>query len=676
VDGVLYKSNSSVVVLGNTGGLALDGYSFIGWSYGGVVYNAGDTLMIPESDVVLVAVWDIDDSNIYIISYVLDGGVNVVGNPSWYRVSDLPLEIADPYRAWYDFLCWSVLFEDGTERVLAGSIIPVGVSGDIVLTACWSPVIRMYNIFYVLEGGSNAVGNPVTYTVENLPLSIGDPSREGYIFLGWTVLYANGTGGTSQVSYSIPAGTTGDVVLSAVWYIIPDTNTYTIHYVLDGGVNAAGNPSSYMIPDLPLSIAAPSWVGYTFLGWTVVYSDGQMAITEPELSYRIIADTTGDITLTAHWALTEPKVTGYSLIYHGNGYTSGVIPVDNNSPYAGGTEVAVLGQGSMIRAGYDFVGWATSAGATAPTYRSGSAFAITADTILYAVWSRTTGVDEVYSISYRYTGVIPSGVPSVPGTVSGVSSGTVRQVAVTPMFAGYTFSGWFTSDVAASGGSFVMPSRHVVFSGNWTARVYMVNYDVNGAVFNVTYRSVVWDEAGLLPVVIPERVGYVFEGWFFEGVNITEKVRFCDLVVNDEVLGVTLVAQWSMASVGDDGGAWAVVNLVLCVLGVLFVLLMGVYMLTLDLRSGSGVWGWRANRFGQFRLVWFLVVVVLGILGVLVFLLTQNLNQSMVLVDQWTVLNGVIFVIEAVGLFFVFYPKLQITAKKKAKSTLSSGPVT
>jgi fimbrial isopeptide formation D2 family protein/uncharacterized repeat protein (TIGR02543 family) len=657
VDSVLYESGESVVVL-SEGALSLGGSSFIGWFYNGTVYTAGESFVISE-DVELWAVWGLlPDPNVYTISYVLNGGINVNGNPRFYVVGNLPLEIANPYRAGYTFLYWTALYANGTECILIDSIIPRGVHGDIQLTAYWRSD-SVYTISYELDGGVNAVGNPVSYVVDDLPLGIVDPSRAGYAFAGWIVTYADGSGLVSQFSYSIPVGTVGDILLRAIWR--SESEIYNILYALEGGVNAADNPSSYTLDVLPLAIADPTRDGHEFLGWMVEYADG--STIGPVLSFSIPEDATGNIILVANWA--ESSAVGYTVIYNGNGHTSGAVPIDNNNPYVSGSQVTVLGQGALSRNGYTFLGWATSASATSATYRAGSTFTITSDVALYAVWSRSES-SVGYSISYRYTGQVPSGAPLVPASVSGVSAGAARQIAGIPVLTGYTFSGWSSPDVTVNGGSFVMPNRNVAFSGSWSAKVYTVNYNVNGGDFAVDSRFVVWTELGLLSLVVPVRANYTFEGWFFEGFAITEDARFCDLVKDDGVMSVTLEARWSSLAPDIDvaTGSWAVVNLILCVLGVIVTLFAGAWVLVLGRRRGSGVRGLDAGHLRLFRLGWFLAIVVLGVVGVLVFLLTQNLSQPMGVVDQWSVLNGVIFAFEALGLFFIFYPKPQATNQK------------
>lgn len=85
----------------------------------------------------------------------------------------------------------------------------------------------------------------------------------------------------------------------------------------------------------------------------------------------------------------------------------------------------------------------------------------------------------LYTVTYKYTGTVPDGAP-VP-EVGSYSGGTTVGVEANPTIAGYTFSGWSTSDVTVSNNSFTMPSKNVTFTGSFTAKTkYNVSYSISG----------------------------------------------------------------------------------------------------------------------------------------------------------------------------------------------------
>jgi uncharacterized repeat protein (TIGR02543 family) len=292
-----YNVDSSFTINSNTvSDPFMLGFRFLNWAVSfdnGTVFDltsagipAGST-----GDVLLVAIWDTTPI-LYNIVYVLDGGVNAAGNPSVYAVTSIfPINIDNPTKAGNVFLGWMVAYSNGTTVSLASSYsIPTGSACDVTLTAVWS-----YNISYELSGGINAPGNPTSYSVNNLPMNIANPSKSGYILSYWIMTCADGTM-TILTNGVIPTGTVDDVTLVAVWAVAP---SYSITYMLNSGTNAPSNPDSYTISTTPIGIANPTKAGATFSYWIVIYSDGFLGVLP---SSGIPAGTIGDITLVAVWA--------------------------------------------------------------------------------------------------------------------------------------------------------------------------------------------------------------------------------------------------------------------------------------------------------------------------------------------------------------------------------------
>lgn len=76
----------------------------------------------------------------------------------------------------------------------------------------------------------------------------------------------------------------------------------------------------------------------------------------------------------------------YTVTYDGNGSTGGTVPA--TVEYDKGATVTVAGNtGGLVKTGFDFAGWNTSADGSGTTYQGGSMFAINANTTLYALWT-------------------------------------------------------------------------------------------------------------------------------------------------------------------------------------------------------------------------------------------------------------------------------------------------
>lgn len=86
----------------------------------------------------------------------------------------------------------------------------------------------------------------------------------------------------------------------------------------------------------------------------------------------------------------------------------------------------------------------------------------------------------LYTVTYKYSGDVPEGAPELPAT-SSYNAGTSVGVLNSPTVAGYTFSGWSSSDVTVTNGTFTMPSANVTFTGGFTAKqTYTVSYSITG----------------------------------------------------------------------------------------------------------------------------------------------------------------------------------------------------
>ncbi len=154
------------------------------------------------------------------------------------------------------------------------------------LYAKWT--IVPYTISYNYNGGSVSTdnANPTSYNVNSGAISLNNPSRSGYNFVGWS---GTSLSGSSNVSVTIPAGSTGNRSYTANWSPIG----YSISYDLKGG--SASNITSYNVETNSFTLTNPTKSGYTFTGWTG--SNG----TTPQTTVTISKGSTGDRSYTAHW---------------------------------------------------------------------------------------------------------------------------------------------------------------------------------------------------------------------------------------------------------------------------------------------------------------------------------------------------------------------------------------
>lgn len=117
----------------------------------------------------------------------------------------------------------------------------------------------------------------------------------------------------------------------------------------------------------------------------------QVAGLEPGTTYYfnvIVKDTDGNKTAYTMQSITTKSV--YSITYDGNGATSGSVPTDSNS-YEEGASVTVAGNtGNLIKPGYTFAGWSTTADGIGTRYNPDATFPVGMSNItLYAQWHST-----------------------------------------------------------------------------------------------------------------------------------------------------------------------------------------------------------------------------------------------------------------------------------------------
>ena len=202
----------------------------------------------------------------------------------------LPIYLPELTYKGYDFLGWF----DGEQKVIADSY---SITKNTVLKARWQ--IATYPISYNLNGGTNASGNPASYTIESETIMLADPTRTGYIFAGW---YGSSDYSGAKIT-AIVQGSFGAVNLYAKWNLI----TYSVTYELDGGENDASNPSIYSVETTSLALKNPKKEKFYFVGWYLNSDFTGNAIKELPLGDAL------SITLYAKWVPS-----GWSLAGNGN----------------------------------------------------------------------------------------------------------------------------------------------------------------------------------------------------------------------------------------------------------------------------------------------------------------------------------------------------------------------
>ena len=208
------------------------GYAFAGW-YKTSTFSGEKLESISASSQGNLTLWAKWTPVNYSITYNLNGGTNASNNPEVYNIENSNLILTRPTKNYYTFGGWyfdeafsinAVKAEAGTNKdtVQFRKAYADDEIGDVTLYAKWTPV--NYSITYNLNGGTNASGNPKTYTVESRAITLKAPSRFGHNFKGW---YTSSSF-TGDAVTSIPEGSHGNISLWAKWEEITNKVLITV----------------------------------------------------------------------------------------------------------------------------------------------------------------------------------------------------------------------------------------------------------------------------------------------------------------------------------------------------------------------------------------------------------------------------------------------------------------
>ena len=470
-----YTYLSDAIVLRNP---VKTGWTFLGWT--------GSNGTTPQTSVTIAknstgnksytANWQI---NTYTISYTdPQNGTVSPANPTSYTVDTANITLRNPVKTGWTFLGWTGSNGDDPQTTV---LIAKGSTGDKSYTANWQ--INTYTITYELDGGSVATANPKDYNVNTATITLNNPTKTGWTFLGWT----GSNGETPQTSVTIAKGSTGNKTFTANWQI----NTYTISYTDPENVTITpANPTSYNVDTPDITLRNPVKAGYTFLGWTG--SNGET----PQTTVLIAKGSTGDKNYTANW-----KIDTYTINYT---LAGGSVATANPTEYNVNTDSFTLN--NPTREGWTFLGWTGSNGTT-PQTEVTVAKGSTGNKTYTANWQINT-----YTISYTD----PENGAVSPANPTSYTVDTPDITLRNPVKEGYTFLGWTGSNgenpqttVLIAKGS----TGNKTYTANWRVDGFTITYDLDGgsvATANPTGYTVNTESFVLNN---PTRSGYTFVGW-------------------------------------------------------------------------------------------------------------------------------------------------------------------
>lgn len=403
--------------------------------------------------------------NEYKITYNLNGGTNNSANPTSYTVL-YGVSLKNPTRTGYTFDGWyngstkvtginegkNATFSSASELY---SELAKRTTGDITLTAKWTPITYKNKIDHWAWGFTNNEGN----NTDKNALKLGstyfdaeynskytmDSSLKTTIPNGFKFMSTFSTEAIDGVWKGYPIGTQVTQKSDSMRYEYGyQPITYKITYNLNGGTNNSSNPSYYNVL-YGVSLKNPTRTGYAFDGWYIGdtkvtgINEGKTAwFTSADNLYQELASRkTGNITLEARWTLNK-----YTLSFNPNGGT--VNPTSKTVSY--GNPYGNLP--TPTKKGSRFLGWFTEK--DGGTQVSSTTTMGASNVTLYAHWNSIE-----YTVSFNASG-------EFGGLNKTYTSGQVLGLLPTPTKAGYTFLGWYYQDT--SGNEVMATSQTVVTS--------------------------------------------------------------------------------------------------------------------------------------------------------------------------------------------------------------------
>lgn len=321
-----------------------------------------------------------------------------------------------------------------------------------------------YKIFYELNGGTENT-NPAEFDENTSLITLNEPVKEGYTFVGWSGTPITGLSGNENKSVSIPTGSRGNRIYTANWQI----NQYTIQFETDGGSEIASITKNY---GAALTEPTTTKEGYDFAGWNISFPSTMPAT---------------DLVLTAQWT---PKK--YTLTFDTDGGSAFLATTLKDY----GADLSYIsGLSNPTKTGYDFVKWDKVIPTTMPA----------TDLTITALWTPT-----VYNINLDYDGgALPTGKSNPTTFTIETETFTLEK----PEKTGYTFAGWHTGKTVDPDGVITKGyyAQDLDYTATWDVNQYTITFNTDGgsAVAAITqdYNSAITAPAN------PTKEHYKFIGW-------------------------------------------------------------------------------------------------------------------------------------------------------------------
>ncbi|MGN1040509.1 MAG: InlB B-repeat-containing protein, partial [Candidatus Fimimonas sp.] len=400
---------------------------------------------------------------------LVDGKTHNVARTDWF------VPVAETKEG-YDFLYWQNADGEKVE-------FPAKITKNCEIFAVYAPT--EYAVDYWLNGGEFDQTPNFTITVESGYVKLPKARKNGTEFVGWYLSPDYSGNPVEEISCNLQ-----NVTLYACW----QDATYTVKYLLDGGVLAKNNPETVFATE-SVTLSSPTKKGYVFVGWFDAPQGGNKVESVGGANAK-------NQVLYAVWQRAEEYFTVTYELFGGEVLGSNPTKVAQGEWY----QLA-----SPTKTGYDFVCWNDSPDGNGNVYLNLQN--VSRNLTLFAIFK-----PHVFVVVYEYNGTY-----ATPDDVNPNSVTFGEEVTLNPVFRyGYEFAGWFD---APDGGNKItlLNSQNIVnvsvLYARFTPVICKITCNANGGLFacddgekEVWEFSAPYGSSFTLPQ--PHKDEQTFVGWF------------------------------------------------------------------------------------------------------------------------------------------------------------------
>ena len=327
-----------------------------------------------------------------------------------------------------------------------------------------------------------------------------NPTKEGYIFLGWCFDEAL----TQYATNAAIIAKTESFTIYAKWQKIP-----TATFETNGGSTVASD-----LVDADFTLPTPTKAGFYFDGWYFDSAFTQVA------TLGAIRTKTQDVTLYAKWI----EIVVIRVTFDTNGgstIASDVIDSDFTMP------------ANPTKAGFYFDGWYFDSALT--QYASPSAIRAKEESFtVYAKWQEIVVIPDVV-VTFNTNG---------GSTIASDVIDNDFTMPADPTKAGFVFDGWYFDSALtqlATPGAIRAKSESFTIYAKWIEQIVVndvnVTFETNGG---STIPADIIDASFVMPAN-PTKAGYIFDGWYFDSA-LTQPATNGAILTKAE--SFTIYAKW------------------------------------------------------------------------------------------------------------------------------------